>query len=299
MSLTVHTLELGRAATDSIFFVKHRTPGNFVSVPMHGYLILGGEAPIVVDTGFRNDDVMARIGFDPDLRAENDIEAQLARYGVAIEEVGAVIQTHLHVDHAGQTDRFPMTTPIVVNRTEMEFAASGLQGLGYAPEDLKHMIDRTHTPNAVRWLDLELTGPVNVAPGVRCEFAGGHTEGSLVVYVDTGDGEAAICGDILYDIKDQAYEGLMQNGHLEPQVTNNFMVSARAELAAVKKVLNKASFVLPGHDRGARIENGRVVGRVDGLTVPGPLLPGDAPSAGRVVAADRVLVPTAGDNDLR
>jgi hypothetical protein len=45
--------------------------------------------------------------------------------------------------------------------------------------------------------------------------------------------------------------------------------------------------------------NGRVVGRVVGLTVPGPLLPGDAPSAGRVVAADRVLVPTAADEDIR
>lgn len=288
MTLTVHTLELGRAATDSLFFVKHRMPGTLVSAPVHGYLILGGEKPIVVDTGFRNDDVMARVGFVPDLREENSLQAQLDRYGVAIEDVGVVVQTHLHVDHAGHNDEFPLTTPVVVNRTEMEFAAGGLQGLGYAPEDLKHLIDRTHAPGAMRWLDLELTGPVQIAPGVRCEYAGGHTEGSLVVYVDTADGEAAICGDILYDIEDQAVQGLMQNGFLEPQVSNNFTGSLRQEVAAIKKVLNKATFVLPGHDRGAKVENGEIVGRVDGLSVPGPILPLPSPSDGIVLQPQNV-----------
>ncbi|MBB6380509.1 glyoxylase-like metal-dependent hydrolase (beta-lactamase superfamily II) [Pseudonocardia eucalypti] len=284
MSLTVHTLELGRAAADSTFFVRHRVPGTLVSAPVHGYLILGGDAPIVVDTGFRNDDVMARVGLHPELRDENSMEAQLDRYGVSIDEVGMVIQTHLHVDHAGHIDKFPTTTPVVVNRAEMEFAASGLQGLGYAPEDLKHMIDRTHAPDAVRWLDLELTGPVSVAPGVRCEHAGGHTDGSLVVYVDTEHGPAAICGDILYDIEDQVITGLMQNGFLEPQVSNNFSGSLRGETAAIKKVLNNATFVLPGHDIGAKVENGQVIGRVEGLTVPGPVIALPSPGASREVS---------------
>lgn len=283
MSLTVHTLDLGRAATDSTFFVKHRIPGTVVSVPVYGYLVLGGDAPIVVDTGFRNDEVMERIGFLPDLRDEHSIEAQLDRHGVAIDEVGAVIQTHLHVDHSGQIEKFPMATPIVINRTEMEFAASGLQGMGYAPEDMKHLIDRTHAPDAIRWLDLELSGPVSVAPGVRCEYAGGHTQGSIVVYVDTADGQAAICGDIVYDIKDQVFAGLMQNGYLEPQVSNNTTVSTRAEIASIKKVLDKADYLLPGHDRAAKVECGRVVGRVAGLTVPGPLEPAAAPGAALVV----------------
>jgi glyoxylase-like metal-dependent hydrolase (beta-lactamase superfamily II) len=271
MSLTIHTLELGRAAVDASFFVRGRRPGVVHSAPVYGFLILGGAAPIVVDTGYRNEDVMACLGFQPDLREENSIEAQLDRYGVAIEEVGAIVQTHLHVDHAGHINDFPLTTPVVVNRKEMEFAASGLQGPAYQQDDLKHMIDRTHTPGAVRWLDLEITGPVTIAPGVRLEVAGGHTEGSLVVYVDTGEGEAAICGDIFYDIEDQAVQGLMQNGYLEPQVTNNFVTSLRQEIASIKRVLNKATFVVPAHDRAAKVENGEIVGRVEGLSVPGPV----------------------------
>jgi len=284
MGLTVHTLQLGRAITDSSFFVRGRAPGTLVSAPVNGYLILGGRAPLVVDTGYRNADVMARVGMAVEYRAENSLEAQLDQHGVTIEEVGAVIATHLHVDHAGHFDDFPLTTPVVLNRREIEFAASGLQGPGYAPEDLKHLIDRTHTPGGIRWLDLELTGPVRIAPGVRCELAGGHTEGSLCVYVETDDGEACICGDILYDIQDQVLERLMQTGALEPQVSNNFATSTRQELASIKRVLDRAAYLLPGHDRAARVVDGEVVGRVEGLTVPGPVEPLPAEGAYRAPA---------------
>lgn len=284
MALTVHTLELGRAVTDSSFFVRHRQPGTMVSAPVHGFLIMGGSTPIVVDTGYRDTDAMTRVGLQVESNDDNTLEAQLDRFGVAIEEVGAVIATHLHVDHAGHFDDFPLTTPVVLNRREMEFAASGLQGLAYAPEDLKHLLDRTHAPGGIRWLDLEVTGPVNVAPGVRCEASGGHTEGSLAVYVDTGEGDACICGDILYDIEDQAINGLMQNGYLEPQVTNNFAGSTRQEIASIKKVLNRAAFVLPSHDHPAKVENGQVVGRVEGLTFPAPAVALPSPGAWREVS---------------
>jgi glyoxylase-like metal-dependent hydrolase (beta-lactamase superfamily II) len=271
VSLTVHTLDLGRAVTDSSFFVRRRQPGTLVSAPVNGFLIMGGAKPIVVDTGYRDADVMTRVGLEVEFSDENTMEAQLDRFGITIEDVGAVIATHLHVDHAGHFSDFPLTTPVVLNRREIEFAASGLQGLAYAPEDLKHLIDRTHALGGIRWLDLEVTGPVNVAPGVRCEASGGHTEGSLAVYVDTGEGEACICGDILYDIQDQVLERLMQTGYLEPQVTNNFVGSLRTELASIKRALNKSTFLLPSHDRGAKVVDGEVVGRVQGPTVPGPV----------------------------
>src|SRR5581483_7025262 len=179
MDLTVHTLELGRAVTATSFFVRGRAPGELVSAPVYGYLILGGRAPVVVDSGYRNAEVMARIGMPVEYREENSIAVQLNRYGVAIEDVEAVVVTHLHVDHAGNLDAFPLTAPVVLNRREIEFAASGLHGAGYAPEDVKHLIDRTHVPGGIRWLDLEITGPVELQPGIRCEAAGGHTEGSV------------------------------------------------------------------------------------------------------------------------
>ena len=49
-----------------------------------------------------------------------------------------------------------MTAPVVMNRRELEYSASGLMGGQYPPEYVKHHIDRLHTPGALRLLDLEL-----------------------------------------------------------------------------------------------------------------------------------------------
>ena len=77
-------------------------------------------------------------------------------------------------------------------------------GAQYPPEYVKHHIDRLHTPGALRLLDLELSGPDEVLPGIVCEAAGGHTEGSMNVLVETEAGVACICGDIIYDVHELA-----------------------------------------------------------------------------------------------
>ncbi len=48
---------------------------------------------------------------------------------------------------------------------------------------------------ALRFLDLETTGPVEFMPGVICEAAGGQTEGSMNIIVKTAEGDANIYGD--------------------------------------------------------------------------------------------------------
>ena len=42
-------------------------------------------------------------------------------------------------------------------------------------------------------------------PGVYCEAANAHTEGSMNLHVHTAEGIATICGDVLYDINDSEY----------------------------------------------------------------------------------------------
>ena len=44
----------------------------------------------------------------------------------------------------------------------------------------------------MRFLDLELTGPVELMPGVYCDAANAHTEGSMNIHVHTADGIATI-----------------------------------------------------------------------------------------------------------
>ena len=56
----------------------------------------------------------------------------------------------------------------------------------------------------------------------------------------------------------------------EVQVTGNHAGSKRSEKAAIKKLLNSSKFLLPVHDKPAKIERGQVVGRLD-MVVPGPI----------------------------
>jgi glyoxylase-like metal-dependent hydrolase (beta-lactamase superfamily II) len=202
---------------------------------------------------------------DEDMQLEN----ALAAHGVSLTDVAAVLHTHTHIDHAGQDERFPMAIPVVMNRRELEHSASGLMGEQYPAEYVKHHIDRLHTPEALRLLDLELSGPDEIYEGIVCEAAGGHTEGSMNVLVETAEGTACICGDVIYDIQNQIVEPWHQVLAFEPQTTGNHTLTKRGEKAAIKKAINSGTFVLPIHDFPARVEGGRVVARLK-HEVPGP-----------------------------
>ncbi|WP_354697709.1 hypothetical protein DSM112329_03348 [Paraconexibacter sp. AEG42_29] len=287
MSLTVEVLNLGDVPADWSFTVFGRPPGTMVVGPAQAFLILGGERPLLVDAGTRNREVLARLGMDPpwDEDAPRFLEQELARFDLEVGDIGAVIQTHLHVDHAGRLDAFPMTTPVIVNRAELSFAFSGLQGPFYAPEDLAHVLQRLYTPGALGILDLPLGEVAPLFPGVRALALGGHTPGSIGVLVDTDEGVAVLCGDVVYEVAGALVDPPFPLHHQEPSLSGNHATSLLEEKTALKRALAAGRFLYPSHDPyGAVVEDGRVIGRV-GPHLPGPVLPFDA--APSVLAADR------------
>jgi glyoxylase-like metal-dependent hydrolase (beta-lactamase superfamily II) len=283
MTIRIDVLEMGRIILDGSLLLRGRPSGSLRTVLTHAFLICGaGTDPILVDTGFRDPVVLERIGMAAEMPDGCDIDTQLGRYGVTRSDVGMVILTHLHVDHAGNASAFPMTTPMVVNRREMEFAAGGVQGLSYAPEDMHHMLDRMYTPGAETFLDLKPGDSVEVAPGVTCELAGGHTPGMMFVRIQTDDGVATICTDVIYSVQDQLVAPMQAGGAWEPLVSNMSVMSLEEEKAAIRRALQGTTFLLPSHCGGARLEHGRVTGFLDGCRIPGAHTPLDAaPEAAR------------------
>jgi glyoxylase-like metal-dependent hydrolase (beta-lactamase superfamily II) len=255
----IHVLDLGTVQLDSSFLVLGRNPGVKQQVPVYAYVIFTGDDLILVDTGFRSCEIMKRVGMLGVQQPENTLESQLDAIGLAPNDITMIIQTHLHIDHAGRTDLFPMSIPVVLDRSELAFSVCGIGG--YQPEDIKHLIDRVHTPKALRFLDLQLTGPITLAPGVRCIPARGHTQGSLIVDVTTKGGQIAICGDLLYDVEHQVIKPHQTKILDEPRITGNHSATKIDESAAIKRLLNEFELILPSHDAAARISNGRVVAR--------------------------------------
>lgn len=271
MALTIHILDYGDIELETSFLVLGHECGRVRRVPVYGFLILGGEYPIVVDTGYRDNAIMESLGMRGLQFHDNMIENQLANHGVKMGDVRYVLHTHLHIDHAGKDDLFPMNTTVVMNRKEMEFSVSGIMYPQYPKPDILHLVERIYEPEAMRFLDLEITQAEEIIPGVWCEAAGAHTEGSMNVIVETAEGLACICGDVIYDFNDQIVNHVFTNMDMEPRVTGNHSGSKREEKGAIKRLLNNYKFLLPVHDRPAKIERQKVVGRL-GMTVPGPLV---------------------------
>ncbi len=90
------------------------------------------------------------------------------------------------------------------------------------------------------------------------------------VIVETAEGLACICGDVIYDFNDQVVNHVYTNNEMEPRIVGNRAGSIRGEKAAIKKLLSNYKFLIPIHDRPAKIENQRVAGRL-GMTIPGPM----------------------------
>jgi glyoxylase-like metal-dependent hydrolase (beta-lactamase superfamily II) len=271
MALEIKILDYGDIELESSFLVLGRDCGRTRRVPTTGFLILGGTWPVLVDTGYRSNQIMETLGMRGLQSHETMIENQLKKHGLRLGDVRYVLHTHLHIDHAGKDDLFPMNTTVVLNRRELEYSVSGLMHPQYPAVDIKHLIDRLHTKGALRFLDLEISGPIELMPGVVCEAAGGHTEGSMNVIVKTTEGVATICGDVIYDFNDQLVEPFREIGDMEPRVTGNHGTTKRQEKAAIKKVMAASQFALPVHDRPALIEGGQVVGRLLDA-VPGPIV---------------------------
>ena len=208
------------------------------------------------------------------------MEKQLAKHGLEMKDVRYVLHTHLHIDHAGYDDQFEMDgTTVVINRRELEYSVSGLMGEQYPAPYIKHLVDRMHHPGALRLLDLDVVDAEEIIPGVRCVAAGGHTEGSMNILVDTDEGVACICGDVIYDIQNQIVDPLHQVLDYEPQSTGNHGRTKREERAAIKKALNSGDVVIPLHDFPARVRHGRILSRF-GHEVPGPETPVDHRTTG-------------------
>ena len=271
MPLEIRILDYGDIELESSFLVLGRDCGRTRRVPVLGFLILGGTYPIVVDTGYRSNQIMETLGMRGLQFHENMIENQLARHGVRLGDVRYVLHTHCHIDHAGKDDLFSMNTTVVLHRREMEYSVSGLMHPQYPLPDIKHLVDRLHTKGALRFLDLDISGPVEIIPGVFCEAANAHTEGSMNVHVHTADGTATICGDVIYDFNDQIVQPFHEISDGEPRVTGNHGTTKRQEKGAIKKLLSNARYLLPVHDRPAKVEHGQIVGRLHDL-VPGPVV---------------------------
>jgi glyoxylase-like metal-dependent hydrolase (beta-lactamase superfamily II) len=146
------------------------------------WVIRGHGRVVVVDTGFG--EVAAK---ERGRTLRHDPVALLDRIGVDAATVSDVILTHLHYDHAGSLDAFPVAT-FHLQDEEMRYATGRpmCHACLRAPFNVRDVLEAVGLVHSgrVRFHD----GSATLFPGISVHRVGGHTGGLQVVRVATARG---------------------------------------------------------------------------------------------------------------
>ncbi len=235
--LVVHPLDMGDIQLDSSFVNWQTDCGTPIWSPTTAWLIQGADKPILVDTSFRSvEDASQQQGLVCRRSKEQTLEWQLARHHLAPGDIGYVIHTHLHMDHAGQDYLLP-NARILIQRKELQNAAAP----NFFPVPF---YDRVNVARLIDplWQQVEiLDGEAELFPGIRAVHLPGHTPAHQAVYVETAGGTAIIAGDaamnVAVNVRKQVAPGIVDN-----------MADVMTGLRRLAQEERRGARVLPTHD---------------------------------------------------
>jgi N-acyl homoserine lactone hydrolase len=145
--------------------------------PVVAHAVTHRDGVFLFDTGLGTGNAEIDAELSPERRP---LPEALAAHGIAMTDVTALANCHLHVDHSGQNGLFA-GRPIFVQRREWEMV--------YEPDyTIPEWVDRPELAYEV------LDGGTDVAPGLRLITTPGHAPGHQSLVVDTTDGTVVIAG---------------------------------------------------------------------------------------------------------
>ncbi|TCT04361.1 N-acyl homoserine lactonase family protein [Aquabacter spiritensis] len=165
--------------------------------------------------------------------------ASLALIGLAPGDVTEVLTTHLHYDHAGNTDLLPGAT-FHLQESELRFVVGPDMryryfSLGYEIEDVLAMV-RLNFAGRLTLHD----GPYALGPGLEVGVAPGHSVGLQYLRIHTARGWVTLAGDVV-----SFFDNLRRHRPFVAAVDVSAMLRA---YDAVRATVPSLDFLIPGHD---------------------------------------------------
>ncbi len=198
------------------------------------WVAIGAERSFVIDSGFTAEMAVKRkreFLRDP-------IEA-LSLVGLSAETVKDVVLTHLHYDHVGNFDKFPVAQ-FHLQEPEIHYATGRYMRHPF----LNHAFEVEDVVGIVR---LNYGGRVTfyrgndeLAPGITLHLASGHSGGLQFLRVNTQRGWVVLASDVLH------YFENMDSGR--PFTTVFHAGDAVEAFDLVRRQAAGRDYIIPGHD---------------------------------------------------
>lgn len=193
-----------------------------------------GDRVVVIDTGFSE-----YSGRKRGRTLERRPGEALGALGIGAGDVGHVVLTHLHYDHAGNVGDFP-DAEVVIQAGELAYATGrpmthpSLNHF-FEVEDVVDVVRRVHD-GAVRVVD----GDLELLPGLELYLIGGHTKGLQAVRVRTERGWVVLASDAAH-----YYANLAERNPFPAILDLGAMLDGYDRLVSLA---SGAGHVVPGHD---------------------------------------------------
>lgn len=163
------------------------------------------------------------------------LQAQLAERGLTPNDIDAQVLSHAHWDHVQNCDLFP-NAPLLVHGDERRYAHNPHPNDWATPSWTGAILDRLPVQ--------EVGEGYEIMPGCTVIDLPGHSPGSIGLRVETENGVCLIVGDAIHNAS------VAQSGQ-NPLVFWNAEQSA----AAIRRCVQAAAAIYPGHDRPFRLRD--------------------------------------------
>lgn len=244
--MKLYSFSSGILKSQKHFFIKGESEGIPFDVPVPYYVIEHERGLVLFDTGNALEVAQGKVEhwgdvvqtYDPVMTEDQWCVNAVKALDYQPENVTHVIQSHLHLDHAGGIGLFPNAT-YIVQRSEYEFAMN-------PPEEMRPAYIQADIEKDVDWLFLEgecddrfdLFGDNSLI----CHFTPGHTPGHMSLQVNLeNDSSIVLAVDACYteeNLTENKAPGLCWNEEKAIQSMNRFHLLHK--LQGLK--------IVPGHD---------------------------------------------------
>jgi glyoxylase-like metal-dependent hydrolase (beta-lactamase superfamily II) len=190
------------------------------------FLVETNQGPVLVDTGFGTRDYLSPnrtmkffLAMMRSARDENETALyQVQRLGYKPGEIRHIIQTHLHLDHAGGLVDFPHAQ-VHVLKAEHNHVMSH-RGWEYHPQHWAHQPHWIlHETKGEKWYDFDAIQLEGFEPEIWLVPLTGHTPGHMAVTVQQGQNWVMHAGDAVpFDMKVDDVPEWISNRMLGPHL---------------------------------------------------------------------------------